>query len=101
MVVCHEGGKKDKPISFPLPTGLERNEFNNDNNPMGKTFLAEEVRRCLKAGKAESPLLPLADSVLAAEICAEVAGQAGVALAGADEEASDAEKKKGAAEKKE
>ncbi|KAK5873679.1 hypothetical protein PBY51_018699 [Eleginops maclovinus] len=65
----------DKETEYPLPEpGLPL----NFDNSTGLCFEAEEVRQCLLKGLKESPLMPLADSVLLTEIMDEIRKQVGV-----------------------
>ncbi|XP_058136534.1 trans-1,2-dihydrobenzene-1,2-diol dehydrogenase [Dasypus novemcinctus] len=55
---------------FPLPPGLHW-EFNYQN-PTGMAYEAQHVRECLRQGLKESPVIPLAESELIADIIEEV-----------------------------
>jgi len=57
---------------------LKINGHFNFTNSQGLAYEAQEVARCLKAGLKESPLVPLNESVLLAEICDEIRKQIGV-----------------------
>uniref|UniRef100_A0A250XYP4 Trans-1,2-dihydrobenzene-1,2-diol dehydrogenase n=1 Tax=Castor canadensis TaxID=51338 RepID=A0A250XYP4_CASCN len=55
---------------FPLPQ-VPNKEF-NFHNSMGITYEAKHVRECLQKGLKESPVIPLAESELLADILEEV-----------------------------
>ncbi|XP_055001897.1 trans-1,2-dihydrobenzene-1,2-diol dehydrogenase isoform X2 [Sorex araneus] len=61
---------------FPLPPAPNK-EFNFTNGP-GMTYEAKHVRECLRKGLKESPIVPLAESELLAEILEEVRKAIGV-----------------------
>lgn len=60
----------------PLP-GMTKGPYNFGNSE-GLQYEAQEVRRCLKAGLKESPLITLDESILLAEIRDEIRKQVGV-----------------------
>ncbi|KAF5925908.1 trans-1,2-dihydrobenzene-1,2-diol dehydrogenase [Diceros bicornis minor] len=61
---------------FPLPP-VPSKEFNYTNGA-GMTYEAKHVRECLKKGLKESPVIPLAESELLADILEEVRKAIGV-----------------------
>ena len=64
---------------FPLPT-LEGEEYCFTNSA-GLRYEAEDVRKCLLAGKKESDIYPLAKTELIATLMDEVRRQVGVVYA--------------------
>lgn len=65
----------DKRYEFPLPETIMPCNFLNSS---GLRYEAMEVRDCLKKGLLESPIMPLRDSELLAEIMDEIHQQIGV-----------------------
>ncbi|XP_007536031.1 trans-1,2-dihydrobenzene-1,2-diol dehydrogenase [Erinaceus europaeus] len=61
---------------FPLPPAPNK-EFNFTNGP-GMMYEAKHVRECLRKGLKESPVIPLAESELLADILEEVRKAIGV-----------------------
>ncbi|XP_062032491.1 trans-1,2-dihydrobenzene-1,2-diol dehydrogenase [Lepus europaeus] len=61
---------------FPLPP--EENKKFNYRNGMGMSYEAQHVRDCLRKGLKESPVIPLAESQLLADILEEVRKAIGV-----------------------
>ncbi|XP_033845475.1 dihydrodiol dehydrogenase, tandem duplicate 1 [Periophthalmus magnuspinnatus] len=65
----------DKETEYPLPEPCLPMNFTNST---GLRYEAQEVRQCLLKGLKESPLMPLAESVLLTEIMDEIRKQVGV-----------------------
>lgn len=65
----------DKETEYPLPEPCLPMNFTNST---GLRYEAEEVRQCLLKGVKESPLMPLAESVLLTEVMDEIRKQVGV-----------------------
>lgn len=65
----------DKETEYPLPEPCLPMNFTNST---GLRYEAEEVRQCLLKGLKESPLMPLAESVLLTEVMDEIRKQVGV-----------------------
>lgn len=65
----------DKETEYPLPEPCLPMNFTNST---GLCYEAEEVRQCLLKGLKESPLMPLAESVLLTEVMDEIRKQVGV-----------------------
>ncbi|KAF7653109.1 hypothetical protein LDENG_00087320 [Lucifuga dentata] len=65
----------DKETEYPLPEPCLSLNFTNST---GLRYEAEEVRQCLLKGLKQSPLMPLANSALLAEIMDEIRKQVGV-----------------------
>ncbi|XP_075394151.1 trans-1,2-dihydrobenzene-1,2-diol dehydrogenase [Tenrec ecaudatus] len=60
---------------FPLPTTPEKFNFTNG---AGMTYEAQHVRECLRKGLKESPVIPLEESELLAEILEEIRRAIGI-----------------------
>ncbi len=60
---------------FPYPEAKQPFNFNNS---IGLRYEAQHVRECLEKGLTESPVIPLDETLLLAELMEEVRKQVGV-----------------------
>ena len=65
----------DGPKEYPLPEPAHPHNYVRNT---GMRYEAEEVRRCLKEGKKESPIMPHHETLLVAKLMEEVMKQVGV-----------------------
>ncbi|KAI1693737.1 oxidoreductase family, NAD-binding rossmann fold domain-containing protein [Ditylenchus destructor] len=79
LVKIHGAPQVGKPqaesFHFPLknPLGMEENDEVKDQN--GSHFVADHVYECIKAGRQESPIMPLKNSVRIREVMEEIRRQ--------------------------
>ncbi|XP_020859666.1 trans-1,2-dihydrobenzene-1,2-diol dehydrogenase isoform X2 [Phascolarctos cinereus] len=66
-----------KSTQFPLPKVADTEKFNFSNS-IGMVYEAQHVRQCLLQGLKESPVMPLAESELLADILEEARRQIGL-----------------------
>lgn len=72
------------PVSIDTPSGTETFELPKCKDKMhygnseGLAYEAEEVRKCINEGLLESPLMPLDESLVMAEIMESIRKQVGV-----------------------
>ncbi|XP_036596569.1 trans-1,2-dihydrobenzene-1,2-diol dehydrogenase-like [Trichosurus vulpecula] len=67
----------EKSTKFPLPKVADSERFNYINS-IGMVYEAQHVRQCLLQGLKESPVMPLAESELLADILEEARRQIGL-----------------------